>query len=104
MHEYLGLSMLVTLHALPLSCMEPHILGLSEGFQAAGKHWLAHGQRLLPAFLTGSCLTCGACSFLLRLKQMLQVTMPARISASCNNAILKAAGPDAICGPPDHVR
>lgn len=80
--------MLVTLHALPLGCMELHVLGLSKRFQAAGKQWLAHSQRLLPAFLTGSCLTSSVRSFLLSLKQTLQVTIPAKfcLFSECHSA------------------
>lgn len=68
MREYLFLCMLA-LHALPLGCVKLNILGLGEGFQAAGIHWLAHAQRSLPAFFSGSCLTCSFCCFLLSLKQ-----------------------------------
>ena len=57
----------ITLHALSLCCVKLHIFGLGQGFQAACKDGLAHAQRFLPAFFSGSCLSCCLFCFFLSL-------------------------------------
>ena len=62
-----------TLHTLPLSCVELHILGLSQWFQAAGKEWLANAQSLLSAFFCCCCLACSFFCFFLSLPHTAQL-------------------------------
>lgn len=56
------------LHALPLSCVEHNVFGLSEGLEAASRNGLAHAQGLLPGLLSGSCLSRRLTGFLLGLR------------------------------------
>ena len=64
--EYL-VCLCITLHTLSLCCVELHIFGLGQGFEAACKDGLAHAHRFLPAFFSGSCLSCCLFCFFLSL-------------------------------------